>query len=74
MVSFPKSWLPTKIHLKSGWKNNPIILAEIVTSINDEIYVEDENEMMEKIDIVLEWLKSKYNIVEINKETDGIDH
>lgn len=59
---FPKEWEARPIDIKSGWKNNPKILAEIVTAINDETYVEDESEMMETIDIVLEFLKKKYNI------------
>lgn len=59
---YPKEWKPTKVHLKSGWKNNPTILSAVVTAINDEIYVEDEDAMMEKIDIALEYLKAKYNI------------
>lgn len=58
----PLEWKPTKVHTKSGWKNNPEILSEIVTEINEEIYVDDESVEMEKIDIVLEWLKSKYKI------------
>ena len=62
MNIYPKEWEPRPTDLKSGWKNNPKILSEIVTSINDETFVEDENELMEKIDFALEWLKSKYKI------------
>lgn len=61
-MEYPKEWEPTKVHIKSGWKNNPNILTEIVTAINDEIYVEDENALMEKIDVALEHLKTKYQI------------
>jgi len=61
--SLPDDWKARPIDLKSGWKNNAKILAEIVTAINNEVYVEDENAEMEKIDIVLEWIKSKYNVV-----------
>lgn len=60
----PIAWESRKVDLKSGWKNNPKILSEIVTAINDEMYVEDESKMMEMIDIVLEWLKEKYNITD----------
>ena len=38
------------------------ILSEIVTAMNEEVYVADENDMMEKVDLVLEYLKSKYEI------------
>lgn len=65
MKKYPKEWQPSQIHLKSGWKNNPNILGEIVTAINDEMYVEDENEMMEMMDIVLEWVKVKYKITSL---------
>jgi len=58
----PIEWDAAPVHLKSGWKNNPKILSEIVTAINDEEYVEDEDQMMEMMDIVLEWMKSKYII------------
>ena len=60
--NFPKEWEPSKVHLKSGWKNNPKVLQEIVTTINDEMFVESEDEMMEMMDVVLEYLKSKYSI------------
>lgn len=53
---------PTALDVKSGWKNNSKLLSEIVTNLNEEVYIEDENGMMEKIDIVLEYLKSKFNI------------
>ena len=65
--TYPKTWEARPIDIKSGWRNNSKILSEIVTYINDEWYVEDESEEMEKIDIVLEWLKSKYDIKE-NKQ------
>ena len=65
--TYPKTWEARPIDIKSGWRNNSKILSEIVTYIDDEWYVEDESEEMEKIDIVLEWLKSKYDIKE-NKQ------
>ena len=62
MNNCPDEWKPTPAHIKSGWKNNPKILSEIVTALNEETFVEDESEMMETIDHVLEFLKSKYII------------
>ena len=62
MLTYPQSWEPRPIDVKSGWKNNSKILSEIVTAINDEIYIEDEGEFMEKVDVMLEYLKSKYEI------------
>ena len=59
-MKIPDEWNPRPVDVKSGWKNNAKILAEIVTAINDEIYIEDESVEMEKIDIVLEWIKRKY--------------
>lgn len=53
-------WQPRPIDIKSGWKSNSKILAEIVTEINKEIYIEDESAEMEKIDIVLDWIRAKY--------------
>ncbi len=61
-TTFPKEWEPTKLDINSGWKNKSKVLSEIVTAINDEIYVEDENDLMEKMDVALEYLKSKYKI------------
>ena len=58
--SLPDDWKARPIDLKSGWKNNAKILAEIVTAINNDIYIEDESAEMEKIDIVLEWIKKRY--------------
>ena len=55
-----EDWKPRAIDEKSGWKNNAKILAEIVTAINNDIYIEDESAEMEKIDIVLEWIKKRY--------------
>lgn len=60
--SLPDDWKPRHVDLKSGWKNNANTLQKIVTAINDEIYVEDESAEMEKIDIVLEWIKARYNV------------
>ena len=53
-------WQPRAVDEKSGWKNNAKILAEILTAINNDIYIEDESAEMEKIDIVLEWIKKRY--------------
>lgn len=55
-----KDFEPSELHKKSNWANNPKILSEIVTYINEEIYIEDENLEMEKIDLVLTWIKKKY--------------
>lgn len=61
-MNFPKEWDPTEIDSKAGWQNRSRILANITTYVNNEIYIEDENEFMEKVDLILEWLKSKYKI------------
>lgn len=58
-MKLPKEFDARPIDVKSGWKNNAKILAEIVTAINNEIYVEDENAEMEKVDIILEWLRER---------------
>ena len=55
-----EEWKPRAVDEKSGWKNNAKLLAEIVTAMNDEEYIEDESAMMEKVDIVLEWIKKRY--------------
>jgi hypothetical protein len=47
------------IDTKSGWKHNSKILQEIVTAINEETYIEDENEMMEIIDHALTVIENK---------------
>lgn len=59
----PKEWEPTELHKKSGWKNNPMILSDITTAVNEEFYIEDENEFMERVDIILEWISQRYNFV-----------
>ncbi len=62
-MAYPKEWEPNKVHIKSGWKNNPNILSEITTAVNERHeYIEDENEFMETVDFILEFLKAKYNI------------
>ena len=66
-MSYPKEWEPSKIDSRVGWKNRSKILAEITSAVNDEIYIEDENEFMEKVDVVLEYLKTKYQIKNINQ-------
>ncbi len=58
----PEKWKANEKQLKSGWKHNPEILAEIVTYINDEIYVPDEDKEMENIDIALQYLDKNYFI------------
>lgn len=62
MKKYPKEWEAKLNEKANGWHNSPKILAKIVTAINDEMYVEDEGEMMEYIDHALEYLKSKYSI------------
>lgn len=64
---YPKKWEPRRVDIRSGWKNNPTILEEITTAINDEMYVEDESKMMEMMDVAFEWLKEKYDITEKSK-------
>ena len=60
--SLPDDWKPRPVDIKSGWKSNANTLQKIVTEINNEIYIEDESAEMEKIDIVLQWIKARYNI------------
>jgi predicted house-cleaning noncanonical NTP pyrophosphatase (MazG superfamily) len=55
---------PRPIDIKSGWKHNSKILAEIVAEMNEDEYIEDENEMMEIVDKVIEFLERKYVITE----------
>lgn len=62
MGTFPKEWIPSSGHAKNGWKNNPKILSEITTAVNEDTYIEDETAFMEELDLVLEYLKSKYKI------------
>ena len=67
MKTYPEEWQASEKEIANGWKNKPEILSEIVTAINNETYVEDENEMMEIMDIVLDWMKSKYKITKLKK-------
>jgi len=67
MKKYPKEWQASEKEIANGWKNKPEMLSEIVTAINNEEYVADENAMMETMDIVLEWMKSKYKITKLNK-------
>ena len=60
----PKSWEATPQEIKSGWKHSPKILAELVSALNDEEYIEDESAFMETMDNILMILKSRYNITE----------
>lgn len=62
MTNSPIEWQPRPVDIKSGWKNNAKILAEIVDYVNGEKYVEYEDVLMEQLDEVLEYLKSKYKI------------
>lgn len=62
MRTYPKEWVASPKEIENGWNNKPKILSEITTAVNDEIYIEDENEFMEKVDVILEYLKSKYKI------------
>ena len=63
----PAEWQARPIDVKSGWKNNAKLLAEITTAVNDEIYIEDENVFMEKVDVILEWMKKRYKIEALPK-------
>ena len=63
----PKEWEATPQEIKSGWKNSPKVLSELVTELNSEEYVEDENAFMETMDNILEILKARYNITEGGK-------
>ena len=66
-MNYPEEWQPSKIDARVGWKNRSKILAEIASAVNEEIYIEDENEFMEKVDVILEWLKTKYKIQKLNQ-------
>ncbi len=55
------------IDLKSGWKHNAKTLAEIVTAMNEDEYIEDESEMMETVDKIIAELSKRYDIVERGK-------
>jgi hypothetical protein len=41
---YPVEWDSTPKEKQNGWRNSPRILSEIVTAMNEEFYVEDENE------------------------------
>lgn len=58
----PKEWQANDSQIKSGWKHNPEVLSEIVTRMNNEEYIEDENQMMETVDLVLFVLEDMYNV------------
>ena len=60
----PKEMEATPQEIKSGWKNSPKLLSELVTELNNEEYVEDENAFMETMDNILEILKARYDITE----------
>lgn len=62
MNNYQKEWEPRKVDIKSGWKNNAKILSDITEFVNEELYIPDENEFMEKLDLVFEYLKDKYKI------------
>jgi len=66
-MTLPKSWEATPQEIKSGWKHSPKILAELVSLLNDEEYIEDESAFMETMDNILMILSSKYNITEPTK-------
>jgi len=59
---FPKQWQATEREIKNGWKNSPAILSELVSALNEDEYVEDENAFMETMDNILEILKSRCRI------------
>ncbi len=63
-MSYPKQWEATPKQIKDGWKNNPKVLSELTSLLNDEEYIENESEFMETMDNILEIIKSKYNISE----------
>lgn len=63
-----KSLAARPVDTKSGWKHNSKVLGEIVAAMNEEEYIEDENEMMETVDKVIVFLAKKYDIVERKKK------
>lgn len=64
---FPKEWEPRGIDTKSGWKNSYKFISEIVTELNNEIYIEDESDMMENVDVLLEIFKKRYIITPLKQ-------
>ena len=63
-MAIPKSWEATPQEIKNGWKHSPKLLSELVTELNEEEYIEDENAFMETMDNILEILKARYDITE----------
>ena len=63
-MAIPKSWEATPQEIKNGWKHSPELLSELVTELNEEEYIEDENAFMETMDNILEILKARYDITE----------
>ena len=63
-MAIPKSWEATPQEIKNGWKHSPKLLSELVTELNEEEYIEDENAFMETMDNILEILKTRYDITE----------
>ena len=62
-----KSLEARPVDIKSGWKHNSKALGEIVTAMNDEEFVPDENAMMEVLDSLLAHVGKRYDIVERGK-------
>jgi len=57
---YPVEWDSTAKEKQNGWRNSPRILSEIVTAMNEEYFITDENEKMEEVDILLDFIKQKY--------------
>lgn len=56
----PKEWNARPVDVKSGWKNNSKVLAEITSAVNCDKYVPNEDDFMEYMDLALEFIKEKY--------------
>jgi len=60
----PKSWEATPQELRNGWGHSPKLLSELVTELNEEEFIEDENAFMETMDNILTILEARYDITE----------
>ena len=58
----PQEFMPSAIDKCSGWKHNTELLQEITTATNDEIYIEDEIDYMEKLDHSIAWILEHYTL------------
>lgn len=62
-TKIPKTWEASPQDIKNGWMHSPKLLSELVSALNEEEYIEDENAFMETMDNILFILKTKYIII-----------